>query len=180
MQMLVVSGLFFRFVVGPLAKAIHPSASASGLFPLWLRAPRFLGAALSSHSLPAGRELGAALVWGEEGILPPARAHPRSFGFHPSHNPLPRFHRRGGWCRFRYGIRVASSGSALAPKPWPPKEEPPPRRDANPCPKSARRRADFSRPCAHAPPQVGTSGDSPLILTLTKDDGTKIWPICSF
>ena len=26
----------------PLAKAIHPSASASGLFPLWLRAPGFL------------------------------------------------------------------------------------------------------------------------------------------
>ena len=30
----------------------------------------FLSAALSSHSLPAGRELGAALVWGKEGILP--------------------------------------------------------------------------------------------------------------
>src|SRR3989344_7024759 len=34
----------------PLAKAIHPSASASGLFPLWLRAPRFVCAALSSQS----------------------------------------------------------------------------------------------------------------------------------
>jgi hypothetical protein len=42
------------------------SASASGLFPLWLRAPRFISAALSSHSLPVGRELGAALVWGKE------------------------------------------------------------------------------------------------------------------
>ena len=54
----------------------------------------FLSAALSSHSLPAGRELGAALVWGKEGILPPARAPPRSFGVRPSHNPLPRFHFR--------------------------------------------------------------------------------------
>src|SRR3989338_592409 len=52
----------------------------------------FLSAALSSHSLPAGRELGAALVWGEEGILSPARAPPRSFGVRPSHNPSPRFH----------------------------------------------------------------------------------------
>ena len=55
----------------------------------------FLSAALSSHSLPAGRELGAALVWGKEGILPPARAPPRSFGVRPSHNPLPRFHYQG-------------------------------------------------------------------------------------
>jgi hypothetical protein len=63
-----------------------------GLFPLWLRAPKCLGATCSSHSLPAGRELGAALVWGEDGILSPARAPPRSFGVRPSHNPSPRFH----------------------------------------------------------------------------------------
>ena len=72
----------------PLAKAIHPSASASGLFPLWLRAPRFISAALSSHSLPVGRELGAALVWGKEGILPPAPPHPRPFGFRRRTTPF--------------------------------------------------------------------------------------------
>jgi len=53
--------------------------SRLGLFPLWLRTPKCLGATLFSHSLPAGRELGAALVWGKEGILPPAPPPLRSF-----------------------------------------------------------------------------------------------------
>src|SRR3989344_1680936 len=48
---LAVSGLFSPLCgCRPLAKAIHPPASASGLFPLWLRAPRFVCAALSSQS----------------------------------------------------------------------------------------------------------------------------------
>jgi len=59
---LAVSGLFSPLGCRPLAKAIHPSASASGLFPLWLRAPRFISAALSSHSaLLSGARGGSCL-----------------------------------------------------------------------------------------------------------------------
>src|ERR1035437_6202856 len=86
---LAVSGLSSPLDCSSIGKGNPPtSASASGLFPLWLRAPRFISAALSSHSLPVGRELGAALVWGEEGILPPAPPHPRSFGFRRRTTPF--------------------------------------------------------------------------------------------
>ena len=62
---LAVSGLFSPLCgCRPLAKAIHPSASASGLFPLWLRAPRFLGAALSSHSLLRSGARGGSCLGG--------------------------------------------------------------------------------------------------------------------
>ena len=50
---------------------------------------------LSSSAPPVPRtsalfraELGAALVWGKEGILPPARAPPRSFGVRPRTTPF--------------------------------------------------------------------------------------------
>ena len=75
----------------PLAKAIHPSASASGLFPLWLRAPRFVCAACSSHScVLAGARGGSCLG---EGRSPSPSSSSASFLQRPSsHNPLPRFH----------------------------------------------------------------------------------------
>src|SRR3989344_1760819 len=91
----MVSGLFSPLCdCRPLAKAIHPLRIRLGAVSARATNSLFLSAALSSHSLPVGRELGAALVWGEEGILPPARAPPRSFGVRPSHNPSPRFHWR--------------------------------------------------------------------------------------
>ena len=61
-------------------------------FPLGLLAPRCLGAVLLLALPACGRVLGHRSIWGEEGILSPARAPPRSFGVRPSHNPSPHFH----------------------------------------------------------------------------------------
>ena len=59
----------------------------SGLFPLWLRAPRFVCAACSSHSaLLSGARGGSCLVGGRN--PPPAPPHPRSFGFRRRTTPL--------------------------------------------------------------------------------------------
>ena len=133
----------------PLAKAIHPSASASGLFPLWLRAPRFVCAALSSHSaLLSGARGGSRLGRGRNPlpssgfILVPSDST-------QSTTPLLVFISVGS------GIASASntldfdegrrSSFAIGRQ-----AETAPRRNANACPKSARLRADFSRPCAHA------------------------------
>ena len=55
----------------PLAKEIHPSASASGLFPLWLRRPRFLCAPRFLASIACGLSgSGVALVWGKDASFP--------------------------------------------------------------------------------------------------------------
>ena len=93
---------FLRSVVGPFAKAIHPSASASGLFPLWLRAPRFISAALSSPMRRARRWLGAALVWGEEEILPPAPGSSSFLRSPPIAQPPFSFSFLCLSCRFRF------------------------------------------------------------------------------
>ena len=53
-----------------MTKEIHPSASASGLFPLWLRRPRFLCAAVSLALPLASGCSGAALVWGKDASFP--------------------------------------------------------------------------------------------------------------
>ena len=84
----VVSCLFCIRFESSLTKEIHPSASASGLFPLWLRRPRFLCAAFSLLSALRGGSFGAAPSLGEGRVLPPARVHPRSFGFHPRTTPF--------------------------------------------------------------------------------------------
>ena len=72
----------------PLTKRTHPSASASGLFPLWLRRPRFIGSRFSSHSrLWAGARSGL-LFGGRKESFPQLRAHPRTFGFRPRTTPI--------------------------------------------------------------------------------------------
>ena len=78
----------------PVAWEIHPSASASGLFPLWLRRPRFLGRAFSSQSRLLAAARGASCLGG--GRNPPPSSSSSSFLRIPlSHNPLPRFQNRG-------------------------------------------------------------------------------------
>ncbi len=72
----------------PMAKGIHPSASASGLFPLWLRRPRFIGSRFSSHSrLWAGARSGL-LFGGRKESFPQLRPPPRSFGVRPRTTPI--------------------------------------------------------------------------------------------
>ena len=86
----VVPRLFYP-LVATVAWEIHPSASASGLFPLWLRTPKFLGAACSSHSRLRAGARGASCLGG--GRNPPPSSSSSSFLRIPSsHNPLPRFH----------------------------------------------------------------------------------------
>ena len=62
--------VFIRFE-SSLTKEIHPSASASGLFPLWLRRPRFLCAPRFLASIACGLSgSGVALVWGKDASFP--------------------------------------------------------------------------------------------------------------
>ena len=84
---------------------------SSGLFPLWLRAPRFVCAALSSHSALSGLE--AALVWGKEGILSPALGSSRSLQVPQSTTPLLVFIFVFILCRFRFYTARLRRGSAL-------------------------------------------------------------------
>jgi|GEM_PF-6209722 len=54
-----------------MTKEIHPSASASGLFPLWLRRPRLLCAPRFLASIACGLSgSGVALVWGKDASFP--------------------------------------------------------------------------------------------------------------
>ena len=88
MQMLVVAsnGLY---CFGRLGHEVHHSAIRPRAFPLGLLAPRCLGAPLFRPTLGCCLGgAGVALVWGEEGILPPAPPHPRSFGFRRRTTPL--------------------------------------------------------------------------------------------
>ena len=72
----------------PLTKGTHPSASASGLFLLWLRRPRFIGSRYSSHTLPLVGSSERPLVWGKEESFPQLRAPPRTFGVRPRTTPI--------------------------------------------------------------------------------------------
>lgn len=68
---------------------MHHSAIRPRAFPLGLLAPRCLCAPLILASIACGLSgSGVALVWGEEGILPPAPPHPRSFGFRRRTTPF--------------------------------------------------------------------------------------------
>ena len=87
-----------------LTKEIHPSASASGLFPLWLRRPRFLCAPRFLASIACGLSgSGVALVWGKDASFPQL-----GFILVPSDSTLAQppssIAYVGVWYRFRFGI----------------------------------------------------------------------------
>ena len=102
----------------PVAREIHPSASASGLFPLWLRAPRFLCAPLFLAFPPCSAGARASLLFGggKESlpqlllILVPSDSVVAQ--------PPPSFSFVRQWCRFRYEIPHCRRTSALVPSPW--------------------------------------------------------------
>ena len=64
-------GVFSPLCSRLMTKEIHPSTSASGLFPLWLRRPRFLCAPRFLASIACGLSgSGVALVWGKDASFP--------------------------------------------------------------------------------------------------------------
>ena len=132
--MQMVSGLFYPLCgCRPLAKAIHPSASASGLFPLWLRAPRFVCAALSSHSRLLARARGGSCL-GEGGVPSPSSGSSSFLRSPPFAQPPSSISFVSGWCRFRFLTQCQYSSEALVQAQWTLLAETAPRLNANACP----------------------------------------------
>src|SRR3989344_9349828 len=85
----MVSGYFLPLRYCAITKEIQPLGIRLGLFPLWLRTPRFLCAALFLASRACWRVARGRLLFGERKLfLSPAQAPPRSFGVRLRTTPL--------------------------------------------------------------------------------------------